>query len=98
MFALGFAAGLALLIHAGAKYNRYIRDARIRIGGIASEKLTEIDNEVSAFIKESNPGQDDNHRPGETKIPVVLFFAVLLLLVCSAIGYHIVKRKKTKRV
>ncbi|MBO5533939.1 MAG: C69 family dipeptidase [Clostridia bacterium] len=81
-----------------ARANQLANENAEYVKRIASEKLTEIDNEVSAFIKESNPGQDDNHRPGETKIPVVLFFAVLLLLVCSVIGYHIVKRKKTKRV
>ena len=64
---------------------------------IASEKLTEIDNAVSAYIEESGLEQAANHHPGEAVLPIVLL-CVLLVLVCSFIGYRVVKRKKAKRV
>lgn len=64
---------------------------------IASEKLAEIDNAVSAYIEESGLEQAANHHPGVAVLPIVLL-CVLLVLVCSFIGYRVMKREKAKRV
>ena len=80
-----------------ARANQLANENAEYIKRIASEKLAEIDNAVSAYIEESGLEQAGNHRSGPAVLPIVLLCAVLVL-VCSYIGYRVVKRKKAKRV
>jgi RecJ-like exonuclease len=60
---------------------------------IASEKLAEIDNAVSAYIKESGLEQAADHRSGPAVLPIVLVCAVLVLG-CSFLVSKLPPRKR----
>jgi RecJ-like exonuclease len=76
-----------------ARANQLANENAEYIKRIASEKLAEIDNAVSAFIEESGLEQAGNHHPGPAVLPIVLLCAVLVL-VCSYIVSKLPPRKR----